>query len=88
MRLALIRDVGQEKYDLWFRTLDVESYTAGLLTTSVPVTFIRDFVNIAYLDDLLRAARTVHPSVERVELALRVPWSERPRRLSFYQTIV
>ena len=87
LRRALIAELGEESYRVWFRTMDTETFKAGVLTLSVPVAFIRTFITLCWRDQLLSAARRVDPSVSQVDVALREPWSKQPRVLLFSDVI-
>lgn len=54
---ALFREVEPEVYDAWFTALEFESYDDNVLTVSVPVRFIKKWVDHHYPAELLRAAR-------------------------------
>lgn len=87
MRAALLQEVGEDKLNVWFNTLDLEHYAQGVLVASVSVKFIRDWINVHYLDEVKTAAQRVHSSVKRAEVALRPAFSNRPRSLSYFDAV-
>lgn len=70
---ALERDVSQDVFDAWFRALDFERYDGTTLTVSVPVKFLKKWLDAHYVDELLRSARSAYHPIERVEIIVRPP---------------
>ena len=65
--------LGEEVFESWFNTCDAERYVDNVLTLSVPVKFLRRWIQSHYLDDLLESARKEFEHIERVDVGLREP---------------
>ncbi len=82
LRQALRARLGDDIYTSWFQTLEVERIEAGTVTVSLPVKFLRNWIQSHWPEELLACCRTEFPSAQRVEIVLRRPGtlSERQRR--------
>ena len=72
-RKILRARVGEEVFTSWFKTLGAEKFENGTLYLSVPVKFLRNWIQSHYADQLLEAAGKEFPGVENVQIGLRVP---------------
>lgn len=70
MRRALEREMTEEQFRSWFNALDFVEYRSGVLTVSVPVKFLKKWIDAHYPLELQRAARSAYPWVESVELVV------------------
>ena len=70
---ALRARLGDDIYTSWFKTLDFESFDGDTVTASVPVKFLKSWIQSHYLDDLLDCSRLEYPSAGRVEVMVRQP---------------
>jgi hypothetical protein len=77
-RRGVIAEVGEDKFDAWFRSVEMESLESGKLIVSVPVPFLKRWIDEHYDRPLLRGAQRAEPSVQRVEVILRKPRNVRP----------
>ncbi len=73
LRRGLIGEIGEDRYDSWFKALEVETFEGGVLVASVPVRFLKRWIEEHYMTPLLRAAQRADPSVEQVVLFVRKP---------------
>lgn len=79
VRMGLIDEVGPEIYECWFSAVEVEGIDAGGLTASVPVRYLKNWIEYKYMPSLLRAAKRSNASVEWVEIIVRKPVADRLR---------
>lgn len=76
-RRGVIGEVGEDKYDSWFKSIRMESLENGSLTVSVPVRFLKKWIEAHYRDALLRGAQRMDASVQSVEVIVRDPRREQ-----------
>ncbi len=69
--------LGEEVYESWFNTCGAEQYSEGTLVLSVPVKFLRSWIQSHYLEEVLNCARAEFKDIERVEVELREPGGVR-----------
>ncbi len=79
IRATLKARLGDDIYTSWFKALEFDSFDGKAVRVSVPVKFLRNWIQSHYLDDLLTCCRTEFKSAERVEVALRQPAAALPR---------
>lgn len=65
--------VGEDVYGAWFRPLEFESYTGGVVRLSVPVRFLRNWIQTHYLHILQDCFIHGWPDMVRVEVVVRTP---------------
>ncbi len=65
--------LGEEVYESWFNACEAERYSEQKLTVSVPVKFLRSWIQSHYLDEVLDCARKQFQDIAHVEVALREP---------------
>jgi chromosomal replication initiator protein len=71
---ALLRArLGDDIFLSWFHTLELESFEAKTVKFSVPVKFLRTWIQSHYADDLLACARAEFKGAEKVDVVLRLP---------------
>jgi chromosomal replication initiator protein len=75
---ALKEMLGEDKYLSWFYAMRVGDCDGCTLQASVPVKFIKNWIDHHYAADLLAAARTEFVGVQEVELIAR---GTKPTRL-------
>jgi chromosomal replication initiator protein len=69
---ALLRSkFGEEVYSSWFRALEIEDFTGDTVRASVPVKFLRNWIQSHYADDLLACCAAEFEGVKRVDVVLR-----------------
>jgi len=73
IRAVLRARLGDEVFSSWFGTMELTELKEGTVFASVPVKFLRSWIQNHYLDDVLAACQTEFPAAERVEVVLREP---------------
>lgn len=71
LQAALRGVVGYDAHDAWFGRLQFERLEEGMLTVSVPIAFVRNWIGKHYADQLFDAAVQIWPEVTKVEVVLR-----------------
>ena len=73
VRAVLLARLGDEVYKSWFGALEFQSFDGSLLKVTVPVKFLRNWIQTHYAEVLLEASATEFKGVQRVEVLLRQP---------------
>lgn len=73
MRKTLRVRLGEEVFTAWFGTVEADGIAGTTLHLSVPVKFLKSWIQSHYADALLAAARQEFPTLERVDIVLRQP---------------
>ncbi len=73
VRQALKANLGDDVYSSWFGSLEFAAFENGTLTATVPVKFLKNWLEQHYLDAIQRCAAIEFEGVERVEVKLRTP---------------
>ncbi|HML27373.1 MAG TPA: DnaA N-terminal domain-containing protein, partial [Hyphomicrobium sp.] len=73
VRAMLKVQLGDEVYSSWFKSLEFESFDGRIVKVSVPVKFVRNWIQEHYSEHLLRCSRVEFPTAERVEVVWRQP---------------
>lgn len=73
VRALLRASLGEEIYSSWFNALEFESFDGRTLKVSVPVKFVRNWIQEHYADRLIKCAKVEFDSVERVDVVWRQP---------------
>lgn len=76
---ALKARLGDDIYTSWFKTLDFDGFDGKTVTASVPVKFLRSWIQSHYIDDLLACSRLEFKGAERVEVQVRQPGGQNLR---------
>lgn len=71
IREALIGEIGADRFDWWFKSIEFESMREGVVTASVSVSFLKRWIEHRYSSVLLRALQQADPSVEQVMIYYR-----------------
>jgi len=79
VRKLLRAKLGEDVYTSWFHSLEVGGYADGVVEASVPVKFLRNWIQSHYSDQLLACCQHEFPDAERVDLQLRQPAAPLPR---------
>jgi chromosomal replication initiator protein len=79
---ALKARLGEDIYTSWFKTLDFDGFDGKTVTASVPVKFLRNWIQSHYIDDLLACSRLEFKGAERVDVQLRQPGGQNLRVVS------
>lgn len=72
-RRGVIAEVGEDAFESWFKAVELESLQNGKLTVSVPVPFMKRWIDAHYDQALLRGAQRADAFVDRVEIVVREP---------------
>ena len=73
--------VGAHNYDSWIKPLQFDGYTDGIATFAVPTSFIGNYVNQNYADDILKALNARGANVVRLRFDVsRQAAAPRPSR--------
>jgi chromosomal replication initiator protein len=72
-RAMLRARLGDDIFLSWFHTLEFESFEAKTVRVSVPVKFLRTWIQSHYADDLLACCRAEFKGAEKVDVVLRQP---------------
>ncbi|HET6321392.1 MAG TPA: chromosomal replication initiator protein DnaA [Hyphomicrobium sp.] len=73
VRAMLRARLGDDIFTSWFNALDFESFDGGTVKFSVPVKFLRTWIQSHYSEDLLACCRAEFKGAEKVEVVLRQP---------------
>ena len=73
VRAMLRARLGEDIYTSWFKSMEFESIDGRMIKVSVPVKFVRNWIQEHYSDHLLQCARAEFATVERVEVIWREP---------------
>ncbi len=73
VRASLRARLGDDIFTSWFNALEFESFDGKTVKVSVPVKFLRNWIQSHYIDDLLTCCRLEFATAEHVEVALRQP---------------
>ena len=73
VRAMLRARLSEEIYTSWFKSLDFESFDGRILKVSVPVKFVRNWIQEHYSEQLLHCSRIEFPDAERVDVIWRQP---------------
>jgi chromosomal replication initiator protein len=76
---ALKARLGDDIYSSWFKTLDFDGFDGKTVTASVPVKFLRNWIQSHYIDDLLACSRLEFKGAERIDVQLRQPGGQSLR---------
>ena len=79
VRAMLKARLGDEIYSSWFKSLEFESFDGRIVKVSVPVKFVRNWIQEHYADHLLACSRIEFATAERVDVTWRQPGSAAQR---------
>jgi len=79
-RAMLRARLGDDIFLSWFHTLEFESYEAKTVKVSVPVKFLRTWIQSHYAEDLLACCRAEFKGAEKVDVVLRQPGGRAAQR--------
>ena len=81
LREALRTRLGEDIFMSWFQTLEIEAFDGQTVTISLPVKFLRNWIQRHWPDELLECCRAEFTGARHVNLILRRPGSSSPERL-------
>src|SRR5262249_26636499 len=73
VRAMLRARLGEDIFSSWFASMEFEAFDGHVVRASVPVKFLRKWIQSHYADDLLQCCAAEFMGVERVDLSLREP---------------
>ncbi len=73
VRAMLRARLGEEIYSSWFKSMEFESFDGRIVKVSVPVKFVRNWIDEHYSKQLLQCALVEFESAERVDVVWRQP---------------
>lgn len=73
VRSMLRARLGEEIFTSWFNALEFDSFDGKTVRMSVPVKFLRNWIQSHYADELLNCCRAEFKGAGRVEVVLRQP---------------
>ena len=73
IRAMLKTRLGEDVFSSWFGSLEFDSVDDASVRVSVPVKFLRNWIQAHYVEDLLACCRAEFPTIERVDIHLRQP---------------
>lgn len=79
-RAMLRARLGDDIFLSWFHALEFEGFDGKTVKVSVPVKFLRTWIQSHYADDLLACCKAEFKGVEKVEVLLRQPGVKAPAR--------
>jgi len=72
-RTMLKARLGDEVYYSWFNALEIDGFEDGVVQASVPVVFLRKWIQEKFPDELLACCQAEFKTAERVDLVVRQP---------------
>jgi chromosomal replication initiator protein len=72
-RAMLRAKLGEDVYDSWFNALEFESFDGRLIKVSVPVKFVRNWIQAHYTEQIVMCCQAEFKGTERVEVLWRQP---------------
>ena len=80
-RTLLRAQLGDEIFNSWFNTLEIDAVDADVVRASVPVKFLRNWIQSHYAEQLLRCCQAEFKGIQRVDVVLRTPGAVVQRAL-------
>ena len=78
-RAMLKARLGEEIFKSWFNALEFDGFDGRTVRASVPVKFLRNWINSHYADQLLDCCKAEFKGAERVDVVLRQPGTPQVR---------
>lgn len=73
VRAVLRAQLGEDVFTSWFNALEFDDFDGRTVKASVPVKFLKNWIQSHYADQLLTACKAEFKGVERVDVQLRQP---------------
>jgi len=73
VRAILRARLGEDIFSSWFASMEFEDFDGRVVRATVPVKFLKKWIQSHYADDLLQCCEAEFTGVERVDVALREP---------------
>lgn len=79
VRAMLKAQLGEDIYTSWFNAMEFDSFDGKLVKVSVPVKFLRTWIQSHYAEQLLACCKSEFKTAERVDVVWRQPGSQGQR---------
>ena len=79
VRAMLKAQLGEDIYSSWFNAMEFDSFDGRVVKVSVPVKFLRTWIQAHYAEQLLGACKAEFKTAERVEVLWRQPGTQPAR---------
>lgn len=86
VRATLRARLGEDIYSSWFNALEFDEFDGTTVKVSVPVKFLRKWIESHYMDELLLCCKSEFKTAERVEVVLRQPGGGAARPAALVDT--
>ena len=73
VRAILKARLGEDIYSSWFNALEFDSFDGRLVVATVPVKFLKSWIQSHYADDLLECCAAEFEGAERIDIVVRQP---------------
>jgi chromosomal replication initiator protein len=73
VRAMLRKRLGEDIYTSWFVAMEFDSFDGRVVRASVPVKFLKSWIQAHYAEDLLQCCAAVFTGAQRVDVLLRQP---------------
>jgi chromosomal replication initiator protein len=73
VRAMLRKRLGEDIYTSWFVAMEFDNFDGRVVRASVPVKFLKSWIQAHYADDLLQCCAAVFTGAQRVDVMLRQP---------------
>lgn len=81
VRAMLRARLGEDIYTSWFKALEFDGFDGKTVNVSVPVVFLRKWIQSHYMDELLHCCRVEFNSAQHVEVSVRQPGAAPARSI-------
>src|SRR5262249_62216403 len=78
VRAILKARLGEDIYSSWFNALEFESFDGRLVVATVPVKFLKSWIQSHYAEDLLECCAAEFEGAERIDIVVRQPGMSKP----------
>src|SRR5689334_16026005 len=78
VRAILKARLGEDIYSSWFNALEFDSFDGRVVVATVPVKFLKSWIQSHYADDLLECCAAEFEGAERIDLLVRQPGMSKP----------
>lgn len=82
VRTMLRAQLGEDIYVSWFKALEFDDFDGKTVKVSVPVVFLRKWIQSHYLDELLKCCKVEFKTAEQVVVSVRQPGAAAARNVS------
>lgn len=79
VRAMLRARLGEDIYTSWFKALEFDEFDGKTVKVSVPVVFLRKWIQSHYMDELLKCCKAEFKNAQHVEVSVRQPGASAAR---------